>query len=107
MVRVGLVRQVAQPEETRDWRWSRRTEDVWGMAQLWKKIDGLGDAFGGRGRYVDAVAAIVLRGCANVPAVDAVTDPGAADRRVLMEKDLSAGWCKGRAIEIIDTVEMG
>ena len=72
-----------------------------------EKIDGLGNAFGGRGRYVYAVAAIVLRGCANVPDVDAVTFPGAADSRGFMDKDLSARWCNGRAIEIVDAIEMG
>ena len=44
-----------------------------------KKIDGLGDAFGSRGRYVDALAAILIGGCTDVPAVNAVTGPGAAD----------------------------
>ena len=44
-----------------------------------EKCNGLGNEFGGRGRYVDTVAAIVLRGYANVPAVEAVTGPGAAD----------------------------
>ena len=48
------------------------------------EMDVLGDAFGSRERYVDAVAAIVLRGCANVPAVKAVTGPGAADGRDFM-----------------------
>ena len=49
------------------------------------KFNFLGDAFGDRGRYVDAVAAIVLGGCSNVPAVDSVTGPGAADGRGLID----------------------
>ena len=49
------------------------------------KFNGLGDAFGGRGRYVDAVAAIVLGGCANVPAINTVTGAGAADVRGFMD----------------------
>ena len=57
-----------------------------------EKIDGLGNAFGGRGQYVDAVAAIVLWGCLDVPAVDAVAGPGAADGQGFMNKDSSAGW---------------
>ena len=75
-------------------------------AIMGKKNDGLGDAFRGRGRYVDAVAAIVLGGCADVPVVDAVTGPGAADGRGFMDKDSSAGWCKGRVIEIVEAVEL-
>ena len=63
-------------------RWTSSAEDVWGMAKLLGgEMDVLGNAFGGRERYVDAVSAIVLRGCANVPAVNAVTGPGAADGR--------------------------
>ena len=54
-------------------------------AIVWGKFNGLGNAFGGRGRYVDAVAAIVLGGCADVPAVDAVTGPGAADGQGFMD----------------------
>ena len=72
-----------------------------------KKTDGLGDAFGSRGRYVDTVAAIVPGGCADIPAVDTVTGLGAADGRGFMDKDSSARWCKGRAIEIIGAVEVG
>ena len=72
-----------------------------------KKTDGLGDAFGSRGRYVDAVAAIVPGGCADIPAVDTVTGLGTADGRGFMDNDLSAGWCKGRAIEIVGAVELG
>ena len=72
-----------------------------------KKIGGLDDAFGSCGRYVDAIAEIVLRGCANVLAVNAMNVPGAADVQDFMEKDLSAGWCKGRAIEIVDAVDLG
>ena len=72
-----------------------------------KKIDDLGDGFGGRGWYIDAVAAIVLGGCADVPAVNAVTGPGAIDGRGFMDTDSSAGWCKGRAIEIVGAVELG
>ena len=52
-----------------------------------EKIDGLGNAFGGCGRYVDAVAAIVLGGCDDVPAIDATTDPGVADGRDFVDKD--------------------
>ena len=55
------------------------------------KINGLGDAFSGRARYVDVVEAIVLGGCANVPAVDAVTGPGAVDGRGFMDKDVRTG----------------
>ena len=73
-------------------RW-RRTFGAW--RKCGKQIDGLGDAFGGRGRYVDAVAAILLGVCANVPAVDDVTGPGVADSRGFMDKDSSEGWCKG------------
>ena len=72
-----------------------------------EKIDGLGYAFDGRGRYVDKVAAIVIGGCAAIPAVDAVTGTGAADGRGFMDKDSSAEWYKGRAIEIVGAVEMG
>ena len=50
-----------------------------------KEFNGLGNEFGGRRRYVDAVAAIVLGGCANVPAVDTVNGPGAADGRGFMD----------------------
>ena len=118
MVRVGLVRQVARPEETEN---RRRSRKLWrfggwcavGLGQVWRRVrqatgwpghqssrrqrighllrrtfgdwrncggkfEGIGDAFGGRGRYVDAVAEIVLGGCADVTAVDAVTGPGAA-----------------------------
>ena len=57
--------------------------------------DGLGNAFGGCGRYVDAVAAIVLGVCDDVPTVDTVTGTGAADSRGFMNKYLSAVWCKG------------
>ena len=71
------------------------------------KFDGLGDAFVGRGKYVDVLAAIFLGRCANVPTVDAVTGPGAADGRGFMDKHLSARWCKGRSIEIVGAVEMG
>ena len=46
-----------------------------------KKNNGLGDAFGGRRRYADAVAAIVLGGCANIPAVNTMTGLGASDGR--------------------------
>ena len=70
-------------------------------------VDGLGDAFDGRGRYVDTVAAIVLEGCANVPAINAVTGPGAADSRGFVDKDLITRWCKGRAIEIVGDVDLG
>ena len=45
----------------------------------------IGNAFGGRGRYVDVVSAIFLRCCADVPAVDAVTGPGAADDQGFMD----------------------
>ena len=65
--------------------WASLAEDVWGMAQLWEKINGLGNAFFGRGQYVDAVEPIVLGGCANVLAVDAVTGPGVADGRNFMD----------------------
>ena len=44
----------------------------------------LGDVFGGRGRYIDAVASLVLSSCANVPAVNAVNGPGVADGRGFM-----------------------
>ena len=71
------------------------------------EIDGLGDAFSSRERYVDAVVVIVIGGCADVPAVDAMTGPGAADGRGFMDKDSSTGWCKGRAIEIVGAVELG
>ena len=77
--------------------WASLAEDVWGMAQLRKK-NGLGDAFGGRGCYVDAVADIVLGGCADVSAVEAVTGLGAADGRGFIDKDSSAWWSKERAI---------
>ena len=70
-------------------------------------IGGLGDAFGGCGLYVDAIAVIVLRGCTNVPAVDAFTGPGAADSLDFIDKDSSVGWCKGQAIEIVGAVELG
>ena len=50
-----------------------------------KKLNGLGDALGGRGYYVDEVAAIVPGGCAYVPAVDAVNVPGEADGQGFME----------------------
>ena len=69
-------------------------------------IDGLGNVLGGRGRYVDTVAAIVLGGCANVPSVNAVTGPGLADVRGFMEKYSIVGWCKRRAIEILVAVEL-
>ena len=52
-----------------------------------KRFNGLGNAFGGRGRYVYAVAAIVLGGCDDVPAIDATTDPGVADGRDFVDKD--------------------
>ena len=59
------------------------------MFGVWRncggKLNGIGNAFGGRGRYVDAVAAIVIGVCANIPAVDAVTGPGASDRQVFMD----------------------
>ena len=64
--------------------WASLAEDVWGMAQLRKK-NGLGDAFGGRGCYVDAVADIVLGGCADVPDADAVTGQGTTDDRGFMD----------------------
>ena len=70
------------------------------------EIEGLGDAFSGHGRYIDAVAAIVLWECADVPAIDSVTGPGAADGRCFIDKYLSDGWCKGRAIEIVGAVEL-
>ena len=57
-----------------------------------KKIGGIGGAFDGRGRYVDAVAAIVLGGCADISAADAVTGPDAGDGRGFMDKDSSDGW---------------
>ena len=89
-------------------RWVLSGEDVWSMAQFWGgRFDGLGDAFGGRGRYVDKVAAILLGGCANVPAVAAMTGLRAADGRGFMDKYLSAGWCKGQAIEIVGAVDLG
>ena len=50
-----------------------------------EKFNSLGDALGGRGWYVDAVAAVALGGCVNVPAVDAVTGPGATDGRGFMD----------------------
>ena len=49
------------------------------------KITGFGDSFGDRGRYVDSVAAIVLRGCADEPSVDTMPGPGAADGRGFMD----------------------
>ena len=49
------------------------------------KINGLDGAFSGCGRYVNAVAAMVLRGCADVPAVDAVTVPGVVNGRGFMD----------------------
>ena len=67
----------------------------------------LGDVFGGRGRYIDAVASLVLSSCANVPAVDAVNGPGVADGRGFMDKDTSSKWCKGGAIEIVGAVDLG
>ena len=70
-------------------------------------FDGLGNTFGSHGRYVDAVAAIVLGGCANVPAADVVTGPGAADGRSFMDKYLNAGWYKGQETEIVGDVELG
>ena len=54
------------------------------------KFDGLGNAFGGRGRYVDAVAAIVFESGANVPVVDARTGPGATNLWYFMDKHASA-----------------
>ena len=70
-------------------------------------FDSLGDAFGGLLWYVDAVSAIVIKVCANVPAVNAMTGTGAADGQDFIEKDSSAGWCKGRAIQIVGAVELG
>ena len=71
------------------------------------EINAIGDAFGGRVRYADTVAAIVLGRCTNVPAVNTVTVPGAADGRGFMDKDSSSGWCKWLAIEIVGAVELG
>ena len=71
------------------------------------EINAIGDAFGGRVRYADTVAAIVLGRCTNVPAVNTVTVPGAADGRGFMDKDLIAGWCKGASIDIVGAVELG
>ena len=84
--------------KSREACWESLAEDVWGMAQLWGKFNGLGNVFSGRGKYVDVLAVIVLRFCTNVPAVNTVTGPGAADSQSFMEKDFIAGWCKGRAI---------
>ena len=50
-----------------------------------EKINGLGDMFGRRGRYVNVVALVVLGVCTDVPAVDAVTGSGAADGRGFMD----------------------
>ena len=54
-------------------------------------FNGLGDAFGGRGQYVDAVAVIVLGVCANLSAVDSVTGPSTSDSRGFMEYDTLTG----------------
>ena len=81
------------------------------MFGVWRncggKLNGIGNAFGGRGRYVDAVAVKVIVECANVPAINAVTGPGVADGQGIVDKYSSAGWCKGRAIEIVSAVELG
>ena len=43
------------PIKSRAARWESLAEEVWGMVQFWGGVDGLGNAFGGSGQYLDVV----------------------------------------------------
>jgi hypothetical protein len=73
---------------------------------MWKQIDSLGDALGSSCGDVDAVAPIMLRGSANVPAVDSMWIPGALVGRSFVDKYFDARRRKRGAIVAENTIEL-
>ena len=72
-----------------------------------KKIDGAGDSFGAGFGDVAPVASVMLRGMADIPALNAVWCPRSAHLRSLMDEYLCAWrghWC---FIEVEGTIHMG
>ena len=75
-------------------------------AVVWKKFDSLGDALGSSCGDVDTVAPIMLRGSANVPAVNTMWIPGAPVGRCFVDKDFDARRCKRGAIVVESSIEL-
>lgn len=75
-------------------------------AVVWKKFDSLGDALGSSCGDVNAVAPIMFRGSADVPAVDTMWIPGAPVGRCFVDKDFDARRCKRGAIVVESAIEL-
>ena len=71
-----------------------------------KKFDSIRVAVAASFSDVNSVASVVLHCWANIPALIAVLCPSASVFGLDVEDDFGSGWCKGRTIEVENSVEL-